>query len=58
MPEDPIVEEVRAHREAIATRHGNDILAITRLLQKEQDARGRELTPQEPRPSNRLERIG
>ena len=36
---DPIVEEVRKHREAIAREHGNDLDAIIAAFQRE-DARG------------------
>ena len=36
---DPIVEEVRKHREAIAREHGNDLDAIIASFQRE-DARG------------------
>ena len=34
---DPIVEEVRKHREAIAREHGNDIEAILAALEREPD---------------------
>ena len=36
---DPIVEEVRKHREAIAREHGNDLDAIIAAFQR-QDASG------------------
>jgi len=32
---DPIVEEVRKHREAIAREHGNDVAAIVKALERE-----------------------
>lgn len=32
---DPIVEEVRKHREAIAREHGNDVAAIIEALERE-----------------------
>jgi hypothetical protein len=34
---DPIVEEVRKHRAAIARKHGNDIEAILAALEQEPD---------------------
>ena len=34
---DPIVEEVRKHRAAIARKHGNDIGAILEALEQEQE---------------------
>jgi hypothetical protein len=34
---DPIVEEVRKHRAAIARKHGNDIGAILEALEQEPD---------------------
>jgi hypothetical protein len=34
---DPIVEEVRKHREAIAREHGNDIEAVLAALEREAD---------------------
>ena len=34
---DPIVEEVRKHRAAIARKHGNDIGAILAALEQEPD---------------------
>ena len=34
---DPIVEEVRKHRAAIAREHGNDIEAILAALEREPD---------------------
>jgi hypothetical protein len=34
---DPIVEEVRKHRAAIAREHGNDIAAILAALEEEPD---------------------
>lgn len=34
---DPIVEEVRKHRTAIARKHGNDIEAILAALEQESD---------------------
>lgn len=32
---DPIVEEVRKHREAIAREHGNNVAAIVEALERE-----------------------
>ena len=38
---DPIVEEVRAHRAAIAREHGNDLKAIMAALKRKEGADGR-----------------
>lgn len=40
MRRDPIVEEVRRHREAIAREHGNDVNAIVAAFQREDAALG------------------
>lgn len=41
MVRDPIVEEVRAIREAFAKKHGYDVEAIVRALQREETQGGR-----------------
>ena len=41
MPKDPIVEEVRAIRAAIAAEHGNDLSAIIQALKRKEGADGR-----------------
>jgi len=41
MSRDPIVDEVRAHRAAIAREHGNDLKAIVAALRQKQGADGR-----------------
>ena len=41
MSRDPIVEEVRAIRAAIAAEHGNDLDAIIRALKRKEGADGR-----------------
>ena len=38
---DPIVEEVRAHRIAIAQEHGNNLKAIVDALRRKQGSDGR-----------------
>ena len=38
---DPIVEEVREIREAIAKEHGNDLKALARALRRKEGADGR-----------------
>jgi len=38
---DPIVEEVRAHRAALAAEHGNDLKALIAALRRKQGAGGR-----------------
>ena len=40
MRRDPIVEEVRRHREAIAREHGNDLDAIVAAFQREEATSG------------------
>ncbi len=40
MSRDPIVEEVRRHREAIAREHGNDVDAIVTAFQREDATSG------------------
>lgn len=40
MGRDPIVEEVRRHREAIAREHGNDVDSIIAAFQREEAASG------------------
>jgi hypothetical protein len=41
MPRDPIVEEVRAHRAAIAQEHGNDLKAILAAFRRREGTDGR-----------------
>jgi hypothetical protein len=41
MLRDPIVDEVRTHRRAIAREHGNDLKAIITALKRKQGAHGR-----------------
>ena len=41
MSRDPIVDEVRAHRTAIAHEHGNDLKAIIAAFKRKQGADGR-----------------
>ena len=41
MSRDPIIDEVRAHRAAIAQEHGNDLKAIIEALRRKQGADGR-----------------
>ena len=41
MSRDPIIDEVRAHRRAIAQEHGNDLKAIITALRRKQGADGR-----------------
>ena len=56
MPRDPILDEVRQVRDAIAKEHSYDVKAIVRALQEAETRSGRELVaspakriPQEPR---------
>jgi hypothetical protein len=48
---DPIVDEVRKHRERIAREHGNDVAAIVAALEAEDQA---EITPMVSLPPKRL----
>jgi hypothetical protein len=48
---DPIVDEVRKHRERIAREHGNDVAAIVAALEAEDEA---EITPMVSLPPKRL----
>jgi len=41
MSRDPIIDEVRAHRTAIAQEHGNDLKAIIAALRRKQGTDGR-----------------
>ena len=41
MSQDPIIDEVRAHRTAIAREHGNDLKAIIAALKRKEGADGR-----------------
>ena len=41
MSRDPIVDEIRVHRMAIAQEHGNDLKAIITALRRKQGADGR-----------------
>ena len=41
MSQDPIVDEVRAHRAAIAQEHGNDLEAIIAALKRKEGTDGR-----------------
>ena len=52
-PPDPIVDEVRAVREAHAAQFDYDLSAIFRDIRAMQDASGREYVHYPPRPSRR-----
>jgi len=49
MSRDPIVEEVRAIREAFAKEHGYNVKAIVRALQKEEAESGRRVVSLQPK---------
>ncbi len=49
MARDPIVEEVRAIRAAIAKEHGYNLRKIVQTLQREQKAHGRRLVSLAPK---------
>ncbi len=58
MSRDPIVDEVRAHRAAIAQEHGNDLKAIIAALRRKQGADGRRVVsfvekPESTKPATR-----
>lgn len=55
---DPIVEEVRAHRAALAAEHGNDLKTIIAALRAKQGDGGRRVVsfavkPEAARPARR-----
>ena len=52
MPLDPIVEEVRAHRAAIAKEHGNDLKKIISALRRKQGTDGRRVVSFVERPES------
>ncbi len=58
MIRDPIIDEIRAIREAFAKEHRYDVKAIVRALQKEQAEAGRPLVSLKPKrlPSKQRER--
>lgn len=49
MARDPIVEEVRAIRDAIAKEHGYDVKAYMRALQEDEAKSGRKIVTLPPR---------
>jgi len=53
---DPIVEEVRAVREALAKEHGYDVKAIVRSLQRQEAESGRRVVSLRPRRLPRKQR--
>ncbi len=53
---DPIVEEVRAIREAFAKQHGYDVVAIVRVLQREEAKSGRRVVSLPPKRLPRKQR--
>ena len=58
MTRDPIVEKVRAIREAFAREHGYDVKAIVQALQREERESGRRLVSLQPKkvPAKQRER--
>jgi hypothetical protein len=56
MVEDPIVAEIRRHREAIAAKHGNDVRRIAEALRKREGESDRKVL--NPGPKQRVNRIG
>ena len=46
---DPIIEEVRRHRQAHAARHNNDLSAICKALQSREKISGRPVVNRQPR---------
>ena len=49
MPQDPILEEVRAIRDAFAKEHDYDVKAIVAALQREEAESGREVISLPPK---------
>ena len=56
MIEDPIVAEIRQHREAIAAKHGNDVRRIVEALRKRERESDRKVL--NPGPRQHVKRIG
>lgn len=56
MTDDPIVAEIRRHRQAIAAKHANDVRRIAEALRKRERESSRELL--NPGPKQRVERTG
>ena len=46
---DPIIEEVRQHRQAHAARYNNDLAAICKALQSREQTSGRIVVNRQPR---------
>ena len=53
MRDDPIVEEMRAHGQEFAAKHGNDLRRICKALRELEAVSGRKFVHREPK---RLER--
>lgn len=53
MPRDPIVDEVRAHRAAIAHEHGNNLKAIIAALKRKEGADGRRVVSMAGKPESK-----
>ena len=49
MAQDPIIEEVRAIRDAFAKEHGYDVKAIVSALQREEAESGRQVVSLPPK---------
>ncbi len=61
MTRDPIVQEVRAIREAFAKEHGYNVKAIVQALQREEQASGRQrvsLPPKRTAKKQRQRKVG
>ena len=56
MIEDPIVEEIRRHREAHAAEHGHDLARIAHALRKREQASDRMVL--NPGPKRRVKGLG
>ena len=54
MWKDPIVAEIRQHREAYAARFNYDLDAICRDLQEKEKTSGRKLVSRSPRPAREI----
>ncbi len=58
MRRDPVVQEVRRHRERYAARFNNDIKAICRAAREKQKESGRVIVSRSPRPAARPSTTG
>jgi hypothetical protein len=57
MPQDPIIEEIRAIRDEFAKEHGYDVKAIVAALQREETESGLEVISLPPKRLSEKQRV-